>query len=288
MVIVSKQNRAIIVAQSDEHGGHNLGLLNPETKLTNERGIAYSPIPTETQNMLWETREWGRKEIKHLAGNSPIVLFKLGDVNQGMVYDVDNRLSAQVEIALMNDMPWLKMKNVVKIRIAHGTGSHSFGYGDAEIILAGRMKDKRPDLDVQVMQHGYASVYDCTVDFAHHGPNTGSREWLKGNVALYYLKDIMMRDILRGRKPPNLVLRGHYHSLVEVFNRINGADGKVYRSWLYVLPSLTGANGFAVQVTKSEFEITNGIVAWEIIDGRVRESFEFIKTTDIRTKEELL
>jgi len=53
-------------------------------------------------------------------------------------------------------------------------------------------------------------------------------------------------------------------------------------------PSLCGANGFAVQVTKSEFEITNGIVAWEIIDGRVRESFEFTKTTDARIREELL
>ena len=93
---------------------------------------------------------------------------------------------------------------------------------------------------------------------------------------------------MRGRKPPDLVLRGHYHSLVEVFNRLNGADGKVYRSWLYVLPALCGANGFAVQVTKSEFEITNGIVAWEVIDGRVRESFEFIKTFDYRIREELL
>ena len=238
--------------------------------------------------MLWEIREWGRNEIKQLAGKSPIVLMKLGDVNQGMVYDVDNRLSAQVEIALMNDMPWLNMKNVVAIRIAEGTGSHSFGYGDAEIILASRMKDRRPDLDVQVMQHGLATVYGCTIDFAHHGPNSGGREWLKGNVALYHLRDIMMKDVLRGRKPPDLVLRGHYHSIVEVFNRLNGADGKVYRSWLYVLPSLCGANGFAIQVTKSEFEITNGIVAWEIIDGRVRESFEFIKTFDYRVREELL
>ena len=192
---MSKQNRAIIVAQSDEHGGHNLGLLNPETKLTDNKGKSYSPVLTETQNMLWEIREWGRNEIKQLAGKSPIVLIKLGDVNQGMVYDVDNRLSAQVEIALMNDMPWLNMKNVVAIRIAEGTGSHSFGYGDAEIILASRMKDRRPDLDVQVMQHGLANVYGCTIDFAHHGPNSGGREWLKGNVALYYLRDIMMKDV---------------------------------------------------------------------------------------------
>jgi len=177
---------------------------------------------------------------------------------------------------------------VIAIRIAEGTSSHSFGYGDAEMILRERMKDRRPNLDIEVMQHGLSTVFGCTIDYAHHGPSSGSREWLKGNMALYYLRDIMMKDILRGRKPPDLVLRGHYHSLVQVFNRMNGADGKVYRSWLYVLPALCGANGFAVQVTKSEYEITNGIVAWEIIDGRVRESFEFVKVTDIRFEENIL
>jgi hypothetical protein len=95
----------------------------------------------------------------------------------------------------------------------------------------------------------------------------------------------MMKDILRGRVPPQLVLRGHYHQVVEVFNRMNGADGQKYRSWLWVLPSLCGLNSFALQKTASEYEITNGIVAFEVIDGKIREAFEFTKTFDVRERD---
>ena len=44
-----KQNRAIIVAQSDEHGGANLGLMSPKTKLVGKDKKSYSPQLTETQ-----------------------------------------------------------------------------------------------------------------------------------------------------------------------------------------------------------------------------------------------
>ena len=283
-----KSNRAIIVAESDPHGGHKLGLLNPEVRLEDEERRLYQPRLTETQNNLWRIREWGKEEVLHLAGKSPIVLFQTGDVNQGIVYDVNDPLSAQADIALMNVMPWLVTKNVVAVRVDEGTAVHSFGQGSAESLLVKRIKDRYPKIDAKVVPHGLSTIYDVKIDHAHHGPYTGSREWLKGNVAQYYLKDIMMKDILRGRQPPHLVLRGHYHSVVEVFNRIRGADGKAYRSWLWVLPSLCGMNGFARQVTKSEYEITNGIVAFEVIDGHIREAYEFTETMDTRVTEDIL
>lgn len=283
-----KSNRAIIVTESDQHGGNDLGLLNPNTVLISKDKRKYKPTLTETQENLWEVREWGRKEVLHLADKSPIVLLETGDVNQGIVYDVEKRISSQVEIALMNVVPWLNCKNLAGIRVDSGTSTHSFGNSDAESLLVSRIRDRKPDLNVELLDHGLSEICGVLVDHAHHGPYTGSREWLKGNVALYYLRDLMMKDILRGRKPPQLVLRGHYHAVVEVFNRINGADGKVYRSWLWVLPSLCGINGHALKVTRSEYEITNGIVAFEVIDGRLREAYEFTKTLDTRAREVIL
>lgn len=285
---MSKANRVILAVESDLHGGHRLGLLNPDTVLENERGKKYNPPLTETQEYLWELREWGRKEIIKLADKSPIVVFETGDVNQGLIYEARDGLAAQIEIAFMDVMPWLKTKNVVAVRIDSGTAAHSFGYGDAESVLASRITDRFPNIDAKTVYHGLSTIAGVKVDHAHHGPTAGSREWLKGNNALYYLKDIMMKDIMRGKSPPQLVLRGHYHTLVQVFNRINGADGKVYRSWMYVLPALCGANGFALQATKSEYEFTNGIIAFELVEGRIRESFEFVKTLDSRDAEVIL
>lgn len=285
---MTKTNRAILIAESDQHGGNSLGLLNPETVLLSKNKKKYKPELSETQKNLWEIREWGRKEVLHLANGSPIVLMEIGDVNQGMIFDVDNTLASQVEIATMNIMPWLSAKNLIAIRVDSGTATHSFGHGDAEELLIARINDKKPNIDAQIVDHGLSEIFGVQIDHAHHGPQIGSREWLKGNVALLYLRDQMMKDILRGRIPPQLYLRGHYHAVVEVFNRINGQDGKIHRSWLWVLPSLCGMNGFALKVTKSEYEITNGIVAWEIINGKIQEGIEFTKTTDIRTKETIL
>jgi hypothetical protein len=280
-----KQNRAIIVAESDEHGGHSLGLLNPDIVLLNHEKKEYKPELCETQKNIWEIREWGIEEVKHLAGKSPIVLFKTGDINQGMKYDVDSPLASQVKIAYMNSRPWLKIKNLIAVRVDTGTGSHAFGNGDAEELFVDNLKKDKPGLDVQLMRHGLSEICGVLIDHAHHGPYVGSREWLKGNIAILYLRDLMMKDILRGRVPPQLVLRGHYHQVVEVFNRMNGADGNTYRSWLWVLPSLCGLNSFALQKTGSEYEITNGIVAFEVIDGKIREAFEFTKTFDVRERD---
>jgi len=285
---LAKQNRVIVVAESDKHGGSNFGLLNPETKLIGLEKKEYTPILTETQKHLWELREWGREEVIHLAGKSPIVLFDHGDVNQGMKYDVNNTLAAQMKIAFMNNEPWLHVKNLVAIRIDTGTGSHSFGDGDAEEILTHTLKQAKPGLDIQFTRHGISEIGGVWIDHAHHGPQTGSREWLRGNVAWYYLKSLMMKDIMRGRVPPHLVLRGHYHSVVQVFNRINGKDDSVYRSWLWVLPSLCGINNYAIEKTGSEYEITNGIIAFEIVDGKLKDSYEFTKTIDTRDRETIL
>lgn len=283
-----KSNRAILIAESDLHGGHALGLLNPNTILEDVKGNKYQLPLNEVQQYLWEIREWGMNEVKKLAGNSPAILFEVGDVNQGLIYEAKDTLSAQVKIAYMDIEPWLRWKNLIAVEIDKGTATHSFGYGDAEVILADKIKDNFPKVNARAVYHGLSEVFGVKVDHAHHGPSTGSREWLKGNIAYYYLKDLMIKDILRGRKPPHLVLRGHYHSVVEAFHRINGADGEVFRSWLYVLPALCGANGFAIQVTKSEFEFTNGIMAWEVVDGKIREAFEFTKTLDSRINETIL
>jgi len=74
--------------------------------------------------------------------------------------------------------------------------------------------------DIKMCQHGLLDIDGVTIDYAHHGPFPGSRSWLKGNIARYYLRDLMMREIMNGNSPPKLVVRAHYHTPVEEYLKI--------------------------------------------------------------------
>jgi hypothetical protein len=124
------------------------------------------------------------------------------------------------------------------------------------------------------------------VDASHHGPAAGSREWLKGNVARFYLRDLMLVEISMGYKPPNLVLRGHVHEyLREVL--VHLAGDKEYESQLMLLPSYCGVSDYARKATKSEFILRNGLVVFELVDGIIYRVYLFTKVQDVRTYERI-
>jgi hypothetical protein len=130
--------------------------------------------------------------------------------------------------------------------------------------------------------HGLMDINGVTVDYAHHGPYPGSREWLKGNVARFYLRDLMLRDIQDGKRPPDLVLRAHYHSPAhEYLEQSNQA------SELYVVPSYCGLDDHSTQATQSIDRVTFGMLAIETVDGKIVGRHKFYHSIDIRKREAL-
>lgn len=288
-------NRAILVAFGDMHSGHTLGLCNPKTVLQNvdKMGNRYkwSPILNESQEYLWhDVYIKGIAKVSKLAKNDPVIALELGDVTQGNKYVsqwVSTRSSDQLYIAEANLLPWFKVKNLIALRMVGGTDSHGFGEASADLAVEGLLKRRLPKRDIGFVFHGLAEIVGLKVDYAHHGPYIGSRNWLKGNVARYYLRSLMMDEIVLGNIPPHLVLRAHYHSYVEEYLRISNAD-HIHKSWLTVIPSLCLMSDYARQATRSQFTVTNGIVAYEIVDGRIVEIHPFLSTLDIRSKEKIL
>ena len=286
--------RAIIAAFGDQHGGHLLGLLNPETKIKIEdqsgRKYWHTFDLNPPQEHLWKLYTDGIENVKKLAGKDPVVVLELGDLTQGKKYIsqwVSTRLSDQIFIAEANMLPWFKLKNLVAVRLVKGTDSHGFGEGSADLTVEGLLQRRFPKRNIETLFHGLGDVLGISVDYAHHGPYTGSRNWLKGNVARYYLRSAMMDEIQAGNHPPHLYIRGHYHSYAEEYLRISNAN-HVYKSWLTVLPSFCMLGDYARQATRSQFSVTNGMVAYEVIDNRIVDIHTFFETVDIRTKEILL
>jgi len=288
--LAKKYKRTILATMSDSHGGHILGLANPETELQEDERGFYNPDLNGYQLYLWNKIYLPAIEnTVKLAEKDDIYLFHIGDSTQGNKYpneQMTTRPADQFRLAKWNFLPWLKHKNVKVVRIAKGTSSHAFGEGTSEILLEDVLSDKYPKLDIRTVYHGLAEIAGVKIDYTHHGPGQSKRKWLEGNTARYYLRDKMLKEILAGNIPPELFLRGHFHEYIREILELQHGQ-KWYESMLVVVPSLCGIGDFARQITKSVYQITNGIIVFEIINGKIHETFKFTETLDTRTKEVL-
>lgn len=292
---MAKTHRRILVALSDPHGGHQLGICAPGTiiKEYDEKGELYDKEVelNPAQEYLWNLLERGRKEVKKLAGKDQIDIFFGGDPINGNRIPHNNFTSSQSnqELVAANVLePWLSDKAVINFRMASSTQLH-INYehsGDAgvERILRERHKNK----NIRLVRHGKVRVGEVLVDFAHHGPRGESiRDWLDGNQLRLYMQDIFYKSLRNGVELPTLVLRGHVHTRVEEW-LIRFIRDKKIKMIGCTLPSLQLLTAYAEMATKSEDWITNGIVAFEVVNGILAgEPIWLTETRDITSKENL-
>lgn len=286
-------NRAIIVVWSDPHGGHRHGLMNPDTVLeeTDKEGNPlgdYHPPMTPIQEYLWEQNIKWVTEVKAIAGTDPLYVIANGDLTAGNKYPqllVSTRIADQFIIAAANFHPWYALKPRA-VRIIKGTGAHVFNQGTSEIVISVLMKAAYPDIDTKVMDHGLFTIEGIGVDVSHHGPPPGSRKWLEGNEARYYLRSAMLDEITAGKIPPRIYYRAHYHQEVEETLIVKG-NGNRYKSTLIITPSLAFIDNHARQTVRSPSRITHGMSVAEIVDGELLRNIPLSKTIDIRSREVL-
>lgn len=279
--------RVIVVVVSDTHGGHLHGLLNPETELEKEDAngnmVRYHPALTEPQKHLWNLYERFMGEVVRLAGRDELVVWHNGDVNQGTKFPeqlVSVELHDQIAIGAWNLVPWLRIKQVRKrLGMVAGTGSHEFGAGSGAYLVAQALRGMVSGAEIETVFHALADYEGFTVDIAHHGPHPGMRIWTSGNVARLTLQSMMLEEIAEGRKPPDLVVRSHYHTPVLVWNRVGG-----YESRLYITASMAMPGAWTRQATRSAPKVVNGFMAAEIVDGRLVKVHEFLEGVDLRRR----
>jgi len=244
----------------------------------------YKPALNDIQIFLYLLYEKHGNQCFDLAGRDEVIPLFGGDITDGVKHaDPDTltlSLMRQQAIALRLLYPWLERKNVKRFRMAEGTSAHELEGAGMAYMIAEHLRAKYPAKDIGVVQHGLINIDGFTIDYAHHRASPGKRHWLKGNEARYYLRDIMYREIVRGRRPPDVVWGCHYHDPVIEELRLNG-----YKSTLILTPSYSFPGAWARAATKSVYEIANGMMVLEIVGGRLVDIHEYIERSDTRTRE---
>ncbi len=274
--------------EADSHGGHKLGLCNPNALLMTEDGDEVQPQLGTFQEYVWPLRIEAIQSIVDLAAGDEIIVGEGGDITHGKKYPEQlftDSVAEQVQIAFHNMLPLVDLPNVKTVRLIHGTGSHVLGQGSTEIIVAQRLQERFGDKDIKPLAHVLLNIRGKIFDVAHHGPGAGIRQWTRGNVARHYLRSKVWQDYKCGNRPPDVYLRAHYHTFVWETIR-ERFDGEMREIHLIVMPSWCGMTEYARQATHSEFELTNGLVAFKIANGNLTVHPR-VTTLDLRVRETL-
>ena len=278
---------------ADTHGGNVLGLLSPGTVIDVENPdgevVKYELPLNPVQIYLNNIFEWLLEVARKYAGDDEILFVHNGDLTQGADHGalISPSETLQVTVGARNIQRVVDaLPNCKTVRIIKGTSTHVFQSGDSETAAGSLLRLANPQLDVRVIYHNLITYNGVPCDISHHGPPPGNRSWLEGNQARFYLRNIMMTELMAGRVPPRLVVRAHYHTYVKetISMMVNGSE---VESTIVVCPSLCMLDDFARKVTKSQNMITMGGVFFETIDGRLTDVNVAMKSLDVRTKEEV-
>ena len=294
MRFLKRTDRRIVLAVADTHGGHSLGLLNPDACVIwveDEWGMGeyVPPIPTKVQERLWPLFIDTKNEVVKYADGCEIIVLHVGDPTHGEKHPGGNipglDLEAQRMIAYWNLVPLLELPNVTKMRMFTGTPAH-VEPGRADANVATKLAKRFPNKEVVAVHHTRSYVGDALFDGAHTGPHGGSRDWLEGNVALLHLRDRIYRDRRAKKTPADVYLRAHRH----VYRHVTLNDmwwHKPSAHHLVIVPSFCGFTSYARSATQSDPELVNGMVTFEVVGGKLREILPWVDYTDLRMEEVL-
>ena len=267
---------------SDPHCGHRQALLAPGTRINElEIGGSWEPVLTEANKDLWNLYNRLLTRADDCPYNKTAIL--IGDMFWGAkhpsgAFDLSER--TQIDVALAVLEPLYDMVDLQRVMILSGTTAHEFEDNSPLRTLLRELQLIYPDVQTAGSHHALIDIDGYLVDAAHHGPHPGSRIWLDGNVATLYLRDLILRHLKSGKRPPDLVLRAHYHRRISVMVDI---DGHEYR--LIATPSMMGLNDYARQKTQSVYEITNGGFFFDVHQGSMLTPQWETRTIDLRTRD---
>jgi hypothetical protein len=267
---VSKSRSTQIVVISDLHCGSTLGLCGPEVIL--DDGGKYLPNELQIESYsYWKKAFWPFVWAKAKKENRKTVVICNAETVDGSHHGTNqiwsNQVSDQIAVAV-------ELIDEVTVQadarlFTRGTPAHVGESGSADEAVAQILKATRPDgkkVGPYSSYHLRLNIGGVNLDVCHHGPNTGSRMWLKGNGARSYARTIVLDALVLNRKPPDVIIRSHYHQKLHETLHEYG-----YTTEMLVTPAWQWMSNYATRVVSYEQISDIGGLVISIDAGRVTD-----------------
>ena len=290
--------RVIVAVCNDLQVGSSTGILDPDSLLSRwddvnsrEVTIGVADHMNPAQRYLFDLyNEKGIKKVVELAGDDDLYVIVNGDYTQGDRFGEFLTFDAQpdqVQIASDLICRWVKECKTLKgIRLTKSTQVHAYKEGVADNAILTNIRERYPKLDIKLVSHGLLNISGTYIDYAHHGPSGGIRNWTKGNIlrltALSLIKDAMQHE----EPIPNVILRAHKHEQVEEWIVTRRKNERI-KTLAVTVPSLQLMTPHAQKVTQSESIVTNGMLALDINDRGISDVHWLTETRSYRDAETL-
>lgn len=263
-----KNRSTQIVVISDLHVGSTLGLCSPEVVLDDGGKYLPNELQIESYN-YWRKGFWPFVWNKAKKENRKTVVICNAETVDGSHHGTNqiwsNQVSDQITVAaeLIDDAT---IQADVRL-FTRGTPAHVGESGSADEAVARILKATRPDgkkTGPYSAYHLKLNVDGVILDVCHHGPNTGNRMWSKGNGARSYARTIVLDALVMNQKPPDLIIRSHYHKMLHETLHEYGNTTE-----MLVTPSWQWMSSFATRVVSYEQISDIGGLVISIDAGRV-------------------
>jgi hypothetical protein len=285
---IARKGSSFAVLHSDPHFGYRFGYMKPGTVLEafDEADGDLEPELTATQRVLAKWNDEDFENVNALVDGRPSVYIVEGDVCHGtwVGETVSPRLADQPDMAVQGLTRWVQRKGVAKVRFVKGTAVHSHKHGSLELLTA-RLLRATTGKDVRAYYHMVLPFDGVSFDLAHKGPPPGKRQWLDANELRLYVRNIMMRSLINGYRPPHVIVRGHFHErrFAHVHEHL---DDRVVDSWGVIMPAYSiFKDDWTNHATQAKSHMNAGTVVVEIRDRKVLNIHDFTHTYDLRRHE---
>jgi hypothetical protein len=253
---------------SDSQSGQLGGLIAPGTELEYDNNEKRTPELSATSLWVWDCYNKVIDTAIDYTGTDPLVVYHTSEVVHGsrfIEYLYSSWQEHQVTIAVQALSHLRRIPTLAGIRFCYGTGAHDYGQQSATKGVAERCAAW--GYPVACVDHGVEEIDGCSIDWAHHGP-TVSRMEDKACAGRRYVIRLLRLFLERGKRAPDIVLRGHVHARITEMVKVPwGRDGVPVL--LSIGAPLAGMNEYAHKFTQSTPITEIGGTLIRIENGRV-------------------
>ena len=196
---------------SDSHGGLMSGLIAPDTELTYNNNEKRTVLLSSTSQWIWECYNKLIDTANDFAAGDPVIVYHTAEVCHGSTfpdYLYSSWQNHQEEIAVKSLAQLRSIKNLAGLRFCYGSGSHDFGQQAATKNVADAVAAW--GYPTACVDHGWEEIDGCMVDWCHPGPRPGAGIDKASPVRMYAIR-CTRAYMERGKRTPDILLRGHVH-----------------------------------------------------------------------------